>query len=36
MCEPWLQSFEPNSEELLDRLLPKIDDWMLLEIARAD
>lgn len=36
MCEPWLKSFDPDSEELLDRLLPKIDDWMLLEIARAD
>lgn len=36
MIEHWLQSFEPDSEELFDRLLPRIDDWMLLEIARAD
>lgn len=36
MFESWLQSFSPNPEELLDRLLPRIDDCMLLEIARAD
>lgn len=36
MFERWFQSFSPNSEELLDRLLPRIDDGMLLEIARAD
>lgn len=36
MFEPWLQSFDPDPDELLDRLLPLIDDEMLLEIARAD
>lgn len=36
MFEPWLQFFDPDSEELLDRLLPQIDDWMILEVASAD
>ena len=36
MTKPWLKSFDPDAEELLDRLLPQIDDWMLLEVANAD
>lgn len=36
MSEDWLRTFCPNCEELLDLLLPEIDDGMLLEVARAD
>jgi hypothetical protein len=34
--DEWLQNFNPKPDELLDVLLPQIDHWMLLEIARAD
>ena len=34
MFEPWLQSFDPDPDELLDRLLPLIDDEMLLSLRR--
>lgn len=36
MTEHCVHGFSPNCDELLDLLLPQIDDWMLLEIARAD
>lgn len=36
MFDSWLQVFSPDTDELLDRLLPRIDDWMLREIAHAD
>ena len=36
MTESWLKSFKPNADDLLDRLLPMIDDDMLREVAEAD
>ncbi len=36
MSEEWLQAFDPNFDELLDFLLPQIDDGMLREVAGAD
>src|SRR5678816_2828387 len=36
MSQQCLKAFEPNSDELLDLLLPQIDDLMLREIASAD
>jgi hypothetical protein len=36
MTESWLNSFKPDADELLDRLLPMIDDSMLCEVAAAD
>lgn len=36
MTEPWLQSFKPNADDLLDLLLPLVDDSMLRELAEAD
>lgn len=36
MFDEWLEAFSPNTDQLFDLLLPLIDQWMLLEIARAD
>jgi len=36
MADEWLQRFNPNAEDLLDLLLPQIEDGMLQQIAAAD